>query len=602
MNNIQRTSLLAGLALLLVQSFSYAAAPSAFSRGQSYAPNQILVKFKPNVAAAARERLAQNYGTQSMQTLGKKNDVVLARLLPGQSVAQAVGAYSNDPNVEYAQPDYIYHALAVPVDPEYGRLWAAKNTGQTVAGGSYATNNPGTAGNDMNLEPAWNLKTDCRSVLVAVVDSGVNYNSTDLADNMWTGTNHGQNFASDAMTGPGSDPMDLNGHGTHVAGIIGAAGNNGIAGTGVCWQANIMAVRVLDATGSGTTSSIISGINYAVANSAKIINMSLGGTTFDQLYSDAITAARTAGVLVVVAAGNDGVNNETTPHYPCNFTQANLICVAALDQNYDLATFSNFGATSVDVGAPGTNIYSTWAGTSTVAYTDITSGFTGAGWTANAGWGAGSSGLLVDPAGMWNVTKYTQNANDRVYKTFNLAGVNAAYVEAYLSINVINGDYFKFNYKNTGGDPFTGGTTAASITNWHDEDGTGSLYASGKINITPCISATCTVGFQLTSAPASITDIGVAISTLRITTMTNTTNSYNTIDGTSMATPEVAGVAALVWAYNPAYTYTDVANAIKNGGRTTTSLNGKSTTGKAVDALGALTYINRPTGVTVVVH
>ncbi len=609
MNTIQRTSLFAGLALLLIQTVSYAAVTSPRSFGKQYVPDQILVKFKPNVAAAARERMAQIYGAQSMKSLGKKNDVVLTRLLPGQSVAQAVGAYSNDPNVEYAQPDYIYHALAVPNDPQYtlGQIWAAKNTGQTVTGGSY-TPNTGTTGSDMNLEPAWSLKTDCSSVLVAVVDSGVNYTSEDLAANMWAGNaKHGQNFAADGAAG---ETMDLNGHGTHVAGIIGAVGNNAIAGTGVCWQASIMAVRVLDATGSGTTSSIISGINYAVANSARIINMSLGGTTFDQAYSNEITSAQAAGVLVVVAAGNDGVNNDTTPHYPCNFTQSNLICVAALDQNYDLATFSNYGVTSVDVGAPGTNIYSIWAGTSTVAYTDITSGFTGAGWygssttlVAGGGWAANSGGYLIDPNGTWNSTLYNANTDDRAYKTFNLAGVNAAYLEVKASINVENGDYFNLNYMNTAGDPFAGGgTTAASVTNWHDEDGTYQLYPSGKINITPCISAACTLGFQLKSDADLFVDIGVIMTTLTITTMTNNSTSYNTINGTSMATPEVAGVAALVWAYNPSYTYADVANAVKNGGRSVTALNGKTTTGKAVDAMGALSYINKPTGIVVTVH
>ena len=608
MKKLQRTSLLIGLGFLFIQAPAFAGTtPRAL--GNQFSQDQILVKFKPKVAAAARTQMAQAYGAQTMQVLGNQADLVLAKLTAGQTVAQAVSAYQSDPNVEYAQPNYIYHALTVPNDTQYGQLWAAKNTGQTVSGGSYTTNNPGTAGNDMNLEAAWSLKTDCSSVLVAVVDTGVNYNSTDLASNMWTGNpansnlKHGQNFASDAATGAGSDPMDLNGHGTHVAGIIGAVGNNATGGTGVCWQANIMAVRVLDASGSGSTSSIISGIGYAVNNGAKIINMSLGGTgPFDQAFSDAITAAQTGNVLVVVAAGNDAQNNETTPHWPCNFTHANLICVAALDQKYALASFSDWGSTSVDVGAPGTNIYSTWAGTNTTVIADLNTptfdptGWLGSGW---AGLNGTSSSYLVTPTSSWGTALYSDSTDARVYKTFNLGTANSAVLEVYSAINVRTGDSFNINYMASSGDPFAGGgTNVAALSNYHD----GTKLYPGSVVITPCISVNCTIGFQLLPNADGNTDFGVAVTLLQITTLTNNTTSYNTISGTSMATPEVAGVAALVWAYNSLYTYADVANAVKNGGRATAALSGKTTTGKAVDALGALTYINKPTGVAVVVH
>jgi subtilisin family serine protease len=127
-------------------------------------------------------------------------------------------------------------------------------------------------------------------------------------------------------------------------------------------------------------------------------------------------------------------------------------------------------------------------------------------------------------------------------------------------------------------------------------------WKSAQYDISPCISATCSIGFQLTSALASTRDIGVAMTNLSIRTLTLNSTSYNTIDGTSMATPEVAGVAALVWAHNPLYTYADVASAIKNGGVAAASLSGKTTTGKSVDAMGALSYIHQPTGVSVVVH
>ncbi|MDD5057211.1 MAG: S8 family serine peptidase [Sideroxydans sp.] len=604
MNKSKLASLLFGIGALLSQTPTLAGTAWTPATGSQYVQDQILVKFKPGVAAASRSQIAQTYGVSTIQAVGNQSDVVLANLVPGRTVEQAVTAYASDPNVAYAQPNYIYHALAIPNDPQYGQTWAAKNTGQNIVTGSYLPT-AGTAGDDLNLEPAWNVQTDCSTVVVAVVDTGINYNSEDLVANMWGGdTMHGQNFAADVPTGIGSDPMDLAGHGTHVAGIIGAAGGNSIGGVGVCWNASLMAVRVLEATGSGTTASIIAGVNYAVTNGAKVINMSLGGSGFDQAFSDAITNAQTSNVLVVVAAGNETNDNDvTSASYPCNYTQPNLICVAALDQNYALASFSNWGATSVDVGAPGTNIYSTWAGTSSVITDTFVSGWTYSSTTAGGGWAA-NGGWLEVPGTGWGAALYNANTDDRVYKNFNLSGVNAAVLEGAAAINVKSGDYFLINYKSAGGDPsyFVGstGTIARAYTNQHD--GISTAYYSGKINLTNCLTTTCTVGSQLLSDPLSLRDNGITMTNFKITTLTNTTNSYNTINGTSMATPEVAGVAALVWAHNPLYTYADVANAIKNGGRSISALNGKTTTGKAVDAMGTISYINRPTGISVTVQ
>jgi thermitase len=500
--------------------------------------------------------------------------------------------------------------MAIPNDPQYGQLWAAKNTGQAITTGTYPAGAPvtGTIGDDMNLEAAWNVQTDCGTITVAVIDSGVNYNSTDLAANMWNGTSFGAPLHGWNFVGAGSnDPMDLNGHGTHVAGTIGAVGNNNTGVTGVCWKASIMAVRAMDVTGSGTTSSIIQSIDFAINNGAKIINMSLGGSgPLDPAFSSAITRAQTANVLVVVAAGNENANNETTPSWPCNFTQPNLICVAALDQNYALASFSNWGATSVDVAAPGTNILSTWNGLHTVINDPLTAGagsWAGSSTTAAAGGGWGNdtvnTGWLFNPISpSWGTTFYNAATDDRTFKTFNLTGANAATLTAYAAINVQNGDFFNTNFKAAGGDPFVTGTPIFSATNMKD----GLTAYRGQFDISGCISATCSIGSQLTSTPTSLRDIGVGITRFSIDKLTLNTTSYNTIDGTSMATPQVTGVAALVWAHNPLFTYVEVANAIKNSGRTIPALVGKTTSGKAVDAMRALAYINPPTGIAEVMH
>lgn len=604
------SSLLAGLAVLGAALLLGAApsnqltfsVPSGAASPQSYVPDELLLKFKPAVGLASQQQSISSLGAANIGALGQPG-WVLIKLPIGLSVTQATAAYRSDPGIAIVQPNYLYRITAAPNDPGYASQWALKNTAQTVAtspqaGSSslYPYNNPGASSADLDVEPAWDHITDCSSVTVAVVDTGVNYSQGDLASNMWNGgaayPNHGWNYVDN-----NADPMDLHGHGTHVAGIIGAAGNNGAGTAGICWKASIMAVRVLDATGSGTTAAVIQGLNFAITHGARVVNMSLGGASFDQAFSDAITSAQDSGVVVVVAAGNSAVNTDSgaTPTYPCNFTQANLVCVAALDQSYQLATFSNFGAASVDIGAPGTNILNTWAGTSAVATDPLTTGWT---FTTTAGgvWAyeslvtnIGATQFLADPPNFPNGL-YGNATDDRAYKTFNMAG-DAAVLQFGAAINLASNDHFRAAYSSDGGDPFTGGTTAFDVA------GVSTLpyiyYLS--VDVSGCIGGTCSLGFQLQSDAAG-QGLGIGVTAFTIQTMSLNTGSYNTISGTSMASPHVAGVAAMLMAYNPLYTCADVVDALKNGGRAVAVLRGKTATGKALDAMGALSYIGPPTG------
>jgi subtilisin family serine protease len=584
---------------------------------QQYVPGEMLVKFKPTVSAQSGRAAVAAIGGSVQQILN--GNMMLVKLPAGQDAAAAASAYSSASNVEYAQPNYIYHATAIPNDTNYGSLWSLKNSGQTVntpvqgGGWLYTTNNPGTAGNDMNLEPAWNHITDCSSAVVAVIDTGVNYTQEDLAANMWTSVtypNHGYNF----VTGEGAanDPMDLAGHGTHVAGIIGAVGNNALGVTGVCWSAKIMAVRVLNSQGSGTTASIINGVNFAVTNGAKVINMSLGGAgPFDQAYSDEITNALNNDVVVVVAAANDTNNNDTSPRYPCNFTHANLVCVAALDQNFALASFSDWGATSVDVGAPGTNMLSSWAGTNTTITDTMNAA---AAWTFTGGWNymtwldgnLTSHNGFADPAVWSAASPYGQGVNDSIYKTFDLSIYTTAVLNFWINGKVNVGDGFSAKMNTVTGDPFaTGGMfiydqNSAMNVNWNFNFYP-NFYAV-TADLSSCKSVNCTIGFKLMSDAASTGAMGPMVTNFTIDTLTVNTASYNTENGTSMASPAVAGVAAMVRAYNPQYTYADVVSSIKNSGRSVASLAGKTTTGKAVDATAAIAYINKPTGLSATVQ
>ena len=329
---------------------------------QDYAPEEILVKFKSLQEEDALQALRTNLNAVKIKKF-QINNVYQLKLQPGASVESAVAQAYTDPNVEYAEPNYVLDINATPNDTSFGSLWGLHNTGQ----------NGGTADSDIDATEAWNIATDASdSIIIAVIDTGVDYNHTDLVDNMWHNTDeipsngidddnngyiddyYGWDFAYND-----NDPYDGHSHGTHCAGTIGAKGNNGYGVAGVTWNSKIMAVKFLSDGGSGYTSAAVSAIQYAVDNGAKILSNSWGGGGYSQSLKDAITASQNAGTLFVAAAGNSGSNNDSNPHYPSSYNNSNVIAVAATDHNDNLAYFSCYGLTSVDLAAPGVSILST---------------------------------------------------------------------------------------------------------------------------------------------------------------------------------------------------------------------------------------------------
>ncbi|MEA2498490.1 MAG: hypothetical protein QOH26_895 [Actinomycetota bacterium] len=339
------------------------------SEREASVPGELVLSFDPGTPASTPPQVFDELGVTPIRQLASGAFVVeLAAGLASDDVIVRARAIDS---IRYTEPNFIYRAAdRLPNDPRMGSLWGLENAGQLINGTT------GTADADIDAAAAWDFTTGSYNIKVAVVDSGVAYGHPDLAANIWSNPNEAGAAATDGIDNDGNglvddfrgwdwvandnNPQDENGHGTHVAGTIGARGNDATGVTGVNWQVSLMPLRVLDAQGSGSSADVADGMAYAVAKGAKVVNLSLGGPSLSTAIRDVITSSPQT--LFVIAAGNAGTDNEVTAQYPCNLIASNVICVAASTQRDGLATFSNYGATSVDLAAPGVNILSTVPG------------------------------------------------------------------------------------------------------------------------------------------------------------------------------------------------------------------------------------------------
>jgi thermitase len=335
---------------------------------------EVLVRFRAGTTREIIDRITREFNDEVEDRIESVDGLDVIADEDGQSAADVVAQYRALPEVEYAETNseiVLDHEdrgrKHVHADDEmFSRQWGLANGGE----------NGGLAGADISAMRAWSVTRGSDQVVVAVIDSGVDYTHPDLVNNIWTrpeiikayededlgavDDQHGFNLVDDD-----GDPMDENGHGTHCAGIIGAEGGNGIGIAGVNWNVKIMPLRFMDGDGAGTTKDAIEAINYVIDRkragvNVRIISASWGSNTRSRALEDVIRKAYDEGILFVAAAGNASSDNDETPHYPSSYNLGNIVSVAATSRNDQLASFSNYGARSVHVAAPGEEILSTW--------------------------------------------------------------------------------------------------------------------------------------------------------------------------------------------------------------------------------------------------
>jgi len=357
------------------------------ARGAEYVEGEVLVKFKEDPLGVRSASLHRAIGARLRERFHHIGGIEHIELPAGLSVKDAIKLYSQDPMVEFVEPNYKVYKAIIANDTYFGEQWGLNNTGQNILGIN------GTSDADIDAPEAWDIHTGASNTIVAVIDTGVDYTHPDLSSNIWqnpqecalsNSTNgvdddgngftddcYGWNFAY-GNNNPMDDDNDCEvtppvpmGHGSHVAGIIGAIGNNASGVSGLNWDIKIMPLKFLDSCGNGTISSAISAINYAVmmkgkGHNIRAINASYGGYYGgSQSESSAISTAGASGILFIAAAGNDGSDNNISRFYPASYNLPNMIAVSASDNKDQRAWFSNYGSESVHLFAPGLYILST---------------------------------------------------------------------------------------------------------------------------------------------------------------------------------------------------------------------------------------------------
>jgi subtilisin family serine protease len=594
-----------------------AAAPTAVT---TFSPDRVIVEWAPDASRGDRVAARQNADVTSLRPLGDP----LFQLLEvdqGQSASDVLAALRSDPAVRVASRDGYSSLNSVPNDPELGELWGLSNSGSGINGFSGAV-----AGADVNAPLAWDRTTGSPSTVIADLDSGYRFDSPDLGPVAWTNPGeipgnsidddangfvddvHGYDFVGASADAPtsDSDPTDDNlisgGHGVHTAGTMGAAGNNGVGITGVAQNVRVMPLRVCanSAASENDTrcpfSSQIAAINYAGAMGAKAANMSLGGTTFNTPERDAIAA--NPQTLFVISAGNDSEDNDFEPHYPCNYNPLaegksavdNVVCVAATDQADQLAAFSDWGATSVDLGAPGTQTLSTFPVLTPTVIDDFEASDFSSKWETTVGTGMGRAAAGDGPLtsfGM-NDSPGTAPTPSSIHKSTLTDGVTVPAGSGSCTLSgrrfrrADAGSSFSYSIQSDGAPVFLN----SSSTNTSGSE----MAAFNTVSIPDLGGHSVKVSFGYNAGPSPTAANGIWLDDLKLTCYAplSTPPGYEFLQGTSMAAPHVTGAAGLLFSLKPTATVTEVRDALLAGVDAIPSLAGATVTGGRLDVAKAM--------------
>jgi subtilisin family serine protease len=603
------------------------AAPAQAEISEPHVPGEVIVQFERGASGADRSAARDGSGTEPAEGLGSPG-LQLVEATDGDSVARTIRELEADPAVEFAEPNFVDKVSAIPEDPEFPSLWGLNNTGQTVNG------TPGTVDADIDAPEAWDIERGSANTVIAVMDSGIDPTHPDLAPNLWENTDEiGSNGADDDGNGFVDDvrgfdfvdadngnpededgnPFDAVGHGTHVSGTVAGVGGNGVGVAGVSQRAQLMTLRVCGVTGCDTADQI-QAINYAAANGARVLNASLGGFSNDESQARRQAIVSSQNVLYVFAAGNDGVSADNAPgecsdsgtdpdpcrSYPCAHAAQgaeieNVICVAATSQNDARPSFSNFGSTSVDLGAPGVNVRSANAerqySNDGLTAPWSTNG-TDINWqtTAEAPIPAGNTGITDSPGANYALNTIYGTASPNI-PVAGAVAERGCFLTLRRSIDLApDDDRFRVTLFHN---------ATAQLTFVHSSTSNSGMITRTLDYPTSPAAGNLRILLRLVSEAGSGVANGVHVDNAALECgETPGPHDYDFKNGTSMASPHVAGAAGLLISRNPAASTAEIRQKLLSTVDPKASMTGITTTGGRLNIGRAVGQMPADTSIT----